>query len=58
LETLLELAEFGCITEVQEFLSKLKALDEQFVPFISKVGEFIKKYQFEELVEFINNYRD
>jgi hypothetical protein len=52
LVTLLELAEIGCITGIQEtFIGKER--EPQFAPFISKVEQFVAKYQFEQLVEFI-----
>jgi signal transduction histidine kinase/CheY-like chemotaxis protein len=60
LVALRKLVEVGSITEIKEFLSKLKTVDAQFMPFISKVEQFLKKYQFEQLLEFVkpclNNY--
>lgn len=53
LETLLEAAQLQTLTSIRECAKKIKALDSQFIPFIYKIEQFLEKYQFEKLIEFI-----
>ncbi|OAD19328.1 two-component hybrid sensor and regulator [Candidatus Thiomargarita nelsonii] len=55
LAVLRELAEMSNITDIQDYLHEMEALDHQFIPFISKVEAFTKQYQFESLVAWIDS---
>jgi len=56
LETLLEAAQLQTLTSIRECTKKIKALDSQFIPFLSKIEQYLEKYQFEKLIEFIEFY--
>jgi signal transduction histidine kinase len=55
LEDLLALVEVHHINGIQKYINKMKALDPKLIPFISTVEQFYKKYQFEQLIEFIQS---
>jgi predicted ATPase/signal transduction histidine kinase/response regulator of citrate/malate metabolism/tRNA A-37 threonylcarbamoyl transferase component Bud32 len=55
LKILQELAETSNITGIRDYLHELELLDKKFMPFISKVETFTKKYQFESLIAWINS---
>jgi signal transduction histidine kinase/DNA-binding NarL/FixJ family response regulator len=54
LAALREYAELGNFTGIQEFLDELQAADPKFQPFVSKIKEFAEKFQFNQMIEFIN----
>ncbi|KHD04773.1 hypothetical protein PN36_34405 [Candidatus Thiomargarita nelsonii] len=56
LEALLEAAQLQTLTSIRACAKKIKALDTQFIPFISKIEQYLEKYQFEKLIEFIEFY--
>ncbi len=56
LETLLKAAKKHNIIETQKYAKKIKALNSQFIPFISKIEQFLKTYQFKQAINFIKAY--
>ena len=56
LAALREYAELGNFTGIQEFLDELQAADLKFQPFVSKIKEFADKFQFNQMIEFINSF--
>ncbi|MBD3308271.1 response regulator [candidate division KSB3 bacterium] len=54
--TLFHLAEMRNITDIQQVIGTLKASDPAFRPFIAKIEQFAKKYQFFQMIEFIKPY--
>ncbi len=56
LETLLKLAQMSNITGLRENIDKMKELDLKFRPFISEIEQFVKRYQFKQLIKFIEPY--
>ncbi len=53
LESLLKSAKRHNITDIQECAQKIKAFDTKFIPFIQKVEQFLEKYQFKQLIQFL-----
>jgi PAS domain S-box-containing protein len=53
-----ELAEMGNITQIKKYLSQIKARNPQLLPFVLKTEPFLKTYQFEQLVDFIESYKE
>jgi len=53
LESLLKSAKRHNITDIQDCAQKIKAFDTEFIPFIQKVEQFGGKYQFKQLIEFL-----
>jgi len=56
LETLLKGAKKHNIIETRECAKKIKALNSQFIPFISQIEPFLEKYQFKQAIKFIEAY--
>jgi signal transduction histidine kinase/DNA-binding NarL/FixJ family response regulator len=56
LEILYELAMFGSMRKIQDQTAYLEEINSEFIPFLSKVKEFSKNFQVEEIVEFVDKY--
>jgi len=56
LETLLKGAKKHNIIETRECAKKIKALNSQFIPFISQIEPFLEIYQFKQAIKFIEAY--
>ncbi len=56
LEILLKLARMRNITGLRENINKMKELDPKFRPFISQIEQFLKRYHFKQLIDFIEPY--
>ncbi len=55
LTALLELAEIRNISDLWAQIKKLKELDAKYRPFVVKIEQFLKKYQFTQLIDFIED---
>lgn len=58
LEALYALTLRGDMDDIQDFATRLEQLDGQFVPFADKLREFAKGFQDEELLTFVQQYRE
>jgi CheY-like chemotaxis protein len=58
LEALYALTLRGDMDDIQEFATRLEQLDQQFAPFADKLREFAKSFQDEELLMFVQQYRE
>lgn len=56
LTMLLKLTRMHNITGIKEQLNVIKAMDSKYLPFIAKVEQLLKKYEFAKVTDFIENY--
>ena len=56
LEALLEFADFGSITGLQEVLDQMRHETPQFLPFILKVERLVKRFEFEEIITILKPF--
>jgi len=58
LRVLLEYAEIGDITGIQEYTAELHQLDQQFFPFADRVDQLTEDFQFDLIVEWVRSHND
>jgi len=56
LQTLLEFAEIGHITGIQQTLEDMKRVDEKYIPFVSEIEELAENFQFKQIVAMIQSH--
>jgi PAS domain S-box-containing protein len=56
LQTLLEFAEIGHITGIQQTLEEIKKVDKEYVPFVSEIEELAENFQFKQIVAMIQSH--
>jgi hypothetical protein len=57
LAELLELAEIGDITGIQDYTARLRQADRQFLQFADRVDQLAENFQFDQIIEWItSNY--
>ncbi|MDM8520469.1 PAS domain S-box protein [Anaerolineales bacterium HSG6] len=55
LETLLTLATMQNITGLQAYLEEINSLDSKFSRFVKEISEMVKKYRFQQIIDFIED---
>jgi CheY-like chemotaxis protein len=55
LQELLEFAQGGYVSGIQESLVCIQALDRQYWPFVSRIEDLTESYQFEQIIELITS---
>jgi hypothetical protein len=56
LHTLLEFADIGHITGIQQTLEDIKKVDKKYIPFVGEIEELAENFQFKQIVKMIQTY--
>ena len=56
LRTLLEFAEIGHITGIQQALEDIKKVDDKYISFVGEIEELAENFQFKQIVKMIQSY--
>jgi two-component system sensor histidine kinase ChiS len=53
LAVLIEFAEKGLITEIQDYTARLRQTDRRFLPFAEKIDQLAEDFQFDQIIEWL-----
>ena len=56
LAALLEFAEIGDITGVQDYTARLRQTDRRFLPFADSIDQLAENFQFDQMIEWITSH--